>query len=101
MLCRKCFLDSVETKVRRTIATKRMLDPKDRIAVGLSGGKDSVALLLILSKLERRFPPAKLVALTVDEGISGYRSEAINIAEDTCNALKIIMSSSRLRICTG
>jgi len=89
MLCRKCFLDSVETKVRRTIATKRMLDPKDRIAVGLSGGKDSVALLLILSKLERRFPPAKLVALTVDEGISGYRSEAINIAEDTCNALKI------------
>jgi uncharacterized protein (TIGR00269 family) len=88
-LCRKCFLDSVETKVRRTIAKRRMLEPDDTVAVALSGGKDSVALLRILWKLERRFPPARLVALTVDEGISGYRSEAVSISRDICNELGI------------
>jgi len=88
-LCRKCFLDSVETKVRRTIAKRKMLEPDETVAVALSGGKDSVALLRILWKLERRFPPARLVALTVDEGISGYRSEAVSISRDICSELKI------------
>lgn len=88
-LCRKCFLESVEVKVRRTIAKRRMLEPDDTVAVALSGGKDSVALLRILWKLERRFPPARLVALTVDEGISGYRSEAVSISRDICSELEI------------
>jgi uncharacterized protein (TIGR00269 family) len=88
-LCKQCFLDSVETKVRRTIAKRQLLEPDDTVAVALSGGKDSVALLRILSKLERRFPPARLVALTVDEGIAGYRGEAISISRDLCNALGI------------
>jgi len=88
-LCRKCFVESVETKVRRTITKRRMLEPRDVIIVALSGGKDSVALLQILWKLERRFPPARLVALTVDEGISGYRNEAIAISREICGALNI------------
>jgi uncharacterized protein (TIGR00269 family) len=88
-LCRKCFADSVETKVRRTITKRQMLKPDDTVAVALSGGKDSVTLLRILWKLERRFPPARLIALTVDEGISGYRSEAISISRHVCEDLKI------------
>jgi uncharacterized protein (TIGR00269 family) len=88
-LCRKCFADSVETKVRRTITKRQILEPDDTVAVALSGGKDSVTLLRILWKLERRFPPARLIALTVDEGISGYRSEAISISRDVCEDLRI------------
>jgi len=75
--------------VRRTIAKRQMLKPNDIVAVALSGGKDSVALLRILWKLERRFPPARLIALTVDEGISGYRREAISISREVCDELKI------------
>jgi len=66
-----------------------MLEPNDTVAVALSGGKDSVALLRILSGLERRFPSAKLLAVTVDEGIEGYRSEAISISRDLCRDLNV------------
>jgi len=66
-----------------------MLEPQDAVAVALSGGKDSVALLRILSKLERRFPLARLAGLTVDEGIAGYRGEAVSISRDLCDELGI------------
>jgi uncharacterized protein (TIGR00269 family) len=75
--------------VRRTITKRNILKPHDTLAVALSGGKDSATLLRILWKLERRFPPARLVALTVDEGISGYRGEAISISKDVCKGLEI------------
>jgi uncharacterized protein (TIGR00269 family) len=66
-----------------------MLRLNDTVAVALSGGKDSLTLLRILWKLERRYPPARLIALTVDEGISGYRSEAVSISREACDQLKI------------
>jgi len=88
-LCKKCFVSSVDAKVRRTITKRRMLEPDDTVALALSGGKDSVVLLRILSKLEQRFPPARLIALTVDEGIAGYRSEAISISQRVCEELDI------------
>jgi uncharacterized protein (TIGR00269 family) len=66
-----------------------MLEPHDTVVVALSGGKDSVTLLRILSKLEQRFPPARLIALTIDEGISGYRDEAISISREACEDLQI------------
>jgi len=65
------------------------LEPHDIVAVALSGGKDSLALLRIMRKLEGRHPTAQLVALTVDEGISGYRDEAVAISRDACDELKI------------
>ncbi|MCX8153090.1 MAG: TIGR00269 family protein [Candidatus Bathyarchaeota archaeon] len=88
-LCRKCFVESVEAKVRATIAKYNMLNFDDRIAVAVSGGKDSLSLLHILAKIERRHPKASLVAVTVDEGIKGYRDEALAIAAENCKALGI------------
>lgn len=66
-----------------------MLRFDDRIAIGVSGGKDSMTLLSILTKLEEAFPHAKLVAITIDEGIDGYREEALKIAETGCQKLGV------------
>ncbi len=59
-----------------------MLKYDDRIAVAVSGGKDSLTLLRVLTKIEAKFPKSSMVAITVDEGISIYRDEAIKNAED-------------------
>ena len=88
-LCRRCFSKAIEEKVRATIAKYRMLEFNDRIAVAVSGGKDSVSLLHILAKTERNFPKASLVAVTVDEGIREYRDEALKIAAENCKRLGI------------
>jgi uncharacterized protein (TIGR00269 family) len=86
-LCRKCFATSIEDKVRATIAKYNMLSYDDKIAVAVSGGKDSVSLLHVLAKVEYRYPKTELIAITVDEGIKGYRDEALKIAAETCREL--------------
>jgi uncharacterized protein (TIGR00269 family) len=88
-LCKKCFVNSIENKVRATIAKYNMLEFDDRIAVAVSGGKDSVSLLHILAKIERCYPKASLIAVTVDEGIEGYRDEALKIASENCRKLSV------------
>ncbi len=88
-LCRKCFGESIEAKVRATITKHHMLEYDDRLAVAVSGGKDSLSLLHILAKLKRFRPKTSLVAVTVDEGIKGYRDEALNIAVENCKSLEI------------
>jgi len=88
-LCKKCFVESIEKKVRATIVKHKMLSFHDRVAIAVSGGKDSISLLNVLSQMEQKYPKASLVAVTVDEGIHGYRDEALEIAADTCKKLGI------------
>jgi uncharacterized protein (TIGR00269 family) len=88
-LCRRCLTDSVEEKVRATIVKYGMFEFDDTIAVAVSGGKDSVALLHVLARLEKKHPRARLVAVTVDEGIRGYRDEALKIASENCRKLSV------------
>lgn len=58
--------------VRRAADDYEMIAEGDRIAVGLSGGKDSVALLCSLALLRRFYPkPFSLTAITVDMGLPG------------------------------
>ena len=66
-------LQQLYSYVRQAIDDYRMIADGDRIAVGISGGKDSLTLLYALSGL-RRFYPKKfeLAALTVDLGFDHY-----------------------------
>jgi uncharacterized protein (TIGR00269 family) len=58
-----------------------MLKETDKIGVGVSGGKDSTVLLYILQQIEKKFSESSLIALTIDEGISGYREEGLHLAK--------------------
>jgi uncharacterized protein (TIGR00269 family) len=66
-----------------------MLRFNDKIAVAVSGGKDSISLLHILSKTQKNQPRSSLVAIIIDEGIENYRDEALAIAVSNCDNLKI------------
>jgi len=88
-LCKSCFKKSIEDKVRSTISKYSMFSPRDHIAVAVSGGKDSLSLLMILSKLKVRFPLSKLTAVIIDEGIREYREEAVSLAKALSDSLKV------------
>jgi uncharacterized protein (TIGR00269 family) len=80
-LCRDHFITDVERRVAETIRSRDMIRPGDHIAVALSGGKDSTALLMILTRLLPAWDTVRLSAITIDEGIHGYREETIQSAD--------------------
>jgi uncharacterized protein (TIGR00269 family) len=80
-LCTTHFINDVEQRVFQVIEKNRMIRPGDRIAVALSGGKDSTALLLLLARHLPKWQDVSLIAVTVDEGIHGYRDQTIRAAE--------------------
>lgn len=68
-------------KVTKAIVDYGLVEDGDRVMVGLSGGKDSWALMQILDVLRQRAPIRfSLVAVTVDSGYDGYRHDVISAA---------------------
>jgi uncharacterized protein (TIGR00269 family) len=78
----------VERTFLRTISEGDMIRRGDKVAVGLSGGKDSSTLLYLLNKHKEKFG-IELCAVLVDEGIEGYRSITKEAAEKLCRQLGV------------
>ena len=65
-------------KTTKAIVDYQMIEDGDRVMVGLSGGKDSWALLQLLDELRQRAPIRfTLVAVNVDSGYKEYKHELI------------------------
>ncbi|MEM2935488.1 MAG: tRNA 2-thiocytidine biosynthesis TtcA family protein [Candidatus Thermoplasmatota archaeon] len=86
-LCEKHFIEFFERRVKKEIRKQGL--PEGKIAVALSGGKDSSVACYILWKIIGRHKNRELHAITVDEGIKGYRDKTIKIAKKLCNELGI------------
>lgn len=70
----KAFRDEIRRETGRAILDYGMIEAGDRVAVAVSGGKDSLTLLDVLLDLRRRAPVRfDLVAVTVDQGYDGFR----------------------------
>jgi len=74
----------IAKKVTKAITEFGLIEHGDRVMIGLSGGKDSWALIQILDVLRRRAPiDFSLVAVNIDSGYEGYEHQKLT---DACAA---------------
>lgn len=66
-----------------------MVRGRHRIGVAVSGGKDSLSMLYIMHALLKKDSSRKLIAITVDEGLKGYRDKGIRSAKALCSKLGV------------
>ncbi|HEY0196645.1 MAG TPA: TIGR00269 family protein, partial [Methanobacterium sp.] len=99
-LCRECFIESVNQKVLRDTRRYKLIEKGDKVLMALSGGKDSVVALHILNSLRER-NIIDLIAVTIDEGIEGYREDGIKIAEANTQLLGIEHRIVSFKECFG
>ena len=87
-LCSACFSSSIVRKTAKTISKFNMIKNNELVAVAVSGGKDSLALLKIMQEMSSSHN-FRIKAVTIDEGIPGYRNEALEIVEKFCSELNV------------
>lgn len=77
-------LQQLLSYTRKAVDTYHMIEPGDKIAIGISGGKDSLTLLYALNGLKRFYPnPFEIEAITVDLGFEGFELSGIQRLCDT------------------
>ena len=79
----------LESRARKALEIYHMIEEGDRVAVGVSGGKDSVALLYTLAALRRYYPKSfTLTAFTLDPCFGGVQTDYGPI-EALCRELSV------------
>ena len=64
--------------IRKAVDDYHMIDDNDKVAVGVSGGKDSLLLLLALKHLQSYYPKHfELEAITIELGFEGMDFEPV------------------------
>lgn len=84
-------MERILSLVRRCVEDYDMIKPGDRVAVGVSGGKDSLLLLTALTKLRKFYPvPYEVEAFTLDMGhADGVEGMDFSRVADYCGELGV------------
>lgn len=88
-LCADHFIDYFKRRVKRNIKKQGRTKNNSTLGVAVSGGKDSVVTLHLIQDIFSQRANVDICAITVDEGIKGYRDESIKIARNNCRTLGI------------
>ncbi len=88
-LCRDHFIQYFERRVKKDIKKQGRTEDNCRIGIAISGGKDSIVALHVTNDIFSKREKIDIIAITVNEGIKGYRDESINIASENCKKLGI------------
>lgn len=80
-------LQQLLSYTRKAVDDYQMIEEGDKIAIGVSGGKDSLTLLYALKGLQRFYPKHfELTAVTVNLGFEGFDLTAV---KQLCEELEV------------
>ncbi len=88
-LCKEHFVDFVERRVKHELRRQVKLQGDERIAVAVSGGKDSSVALHMMHRILGKRRDLTMCAVTIDEGIAAYRESSIPIVSENCDLLEV------------
>ncbi|MBN1280174.1 MAG: TIGR00269 family protein [Candidatus Thermoplasmatota archaeon] len=88
-LCRTHVIEFVERRVKKDVKKQGSVSKDATLGVAISGGKDSTVALHLVSEIFGPRPQLTIHAITVDEGIQGYRDRSIPVAQKHCKHLGI------------
>src|SRR5437870_9580107 len=87
VLCKSCFRDSLERKVRRTISHWDMFSPDDHVAVAGPGARNGLTLPRFPPRPEMRSPPPVFTPSTLVTAIPATERKPVNLRPSTSNVL--------------
>jgi uncharacterized protein (TIGR00269 family) len=76
-------------RVKKELSKQFKIRSEQKIVVACSGGKDSTVAMVILDNIYRKHKNVTLEALTIDEGIKGYRPDSIKFAKKAADQIGI------------
>ena len=88
-LCKNHFIEYFNRRVKKDIKKQGKTENKSKIAVAVSGGKDSTVTLHIIYDIFSKRANIELYCITVDEGIKGYRDKSLKFIKRNCDKLGI------------
>ena len=87
-------MKEILSKIRKAVQDFDMIQEGDKIAVGLSGGKDSLTLLLALKNLQIFYPNHfELIAITVDPGFDTFDIEGLKRFCDSIQVEHVVVNT--------
>ncbi len=87
--CASCFKAQFEKRVKRTIREHGLVGKNDTIVVGVSGGKDSSVVLMLMKKIFGKRPDIRIIAVSIDEGIRNYRDKSLEVTKKLAKRLGV------------
>ncbi|MCK4758143.1 MAG: TIGR00269 family protein [Thermoplasmata archaeon] len=88
-LCEEHFRDFFEKRVSKEIRASGKMQKGDKLAIAVSGGKDSMVMLRLLHNIFHARTGIGIHPIIADEGIAGYREKGIEATEKECRSLDV------------